>query len=406
MITLYLDADFQSSSLKSKLSLQYTGNNKKQLLGPVKSEIHKSATRGKMITTSSTPYFAFSNHFHSPYDIVIAPRLNCIVVSDFGNERLMFFYLMSKNYRKSVPVAFMPTGLCVEERGCTSSRLWNVSSTTTTNTSTSPRALDSNDEQSSDDDDDDDNEFNDEEKNREDALILAGGYCHLMKVNLKVLWKTNNIKLGALDRDYTWCVGILDESGRTEFKEPSSISISFGKTFRDNVVFVADNYNHAIKIVSTVDGSILQSITRYVSYSLGKEIHVKNPNIVNVECFTKFGEVIIASPDKNNIHIIREISPNEWILVKEIGNNSLYSPFGICIDQVSPFNYKLIVSDSYHSSLKILDRFTGQEEQTFGSKGKSLGQFHHPYGLCYNRRQQEILLVDRNNSRIQVINYS
>ncbi|EFC35817.1 predicted protein [Naegleria gruberi] len=214
------------------------------------------------------------------------------------------------------------------------------------------------------------------------------------------------IKLGALDRDYTWCVGILDESGRTEFKEPSSISISYGKTFRDNVVFVADNYNHAIKIVSTVDGSILQSITRYVSYSLGKEIHVKNPNIVNVECFTKFGEVIIASPDKNNIHIIREISPNEWILVKEIGNNSLYSPFGICIDQVSPFNYKLIVSDSYHSSLKILDRFTGQEEQTFGSKGKSLGQFHHPYGLCYNRRQQEILLVDRNNSRIQVINYS
>jgi len=84
--------------------------------------------------------------------------------------------------------------------------------------------------------------------------------------------------------------------------------------------------------------------------------------------------------------------------VKGDANGQFRSPFGICYDAK---NQHILVSDSDNHRIQIFNR-NGDFMCTFGSKGKDNGQLDYPGQLSIQPSTNRIVVADERNNRIQV----
>lgn len=105
------------------------------------------------------------------------------------------------------------------------------------------------------------------------------------------------------------------------------------------------------------------------------------------------------------LHQVLKLSP-EGKLLMQIGEpfvpgNDQYH-FNMPTDVAVSTNGDIYVSDGYENSRVVKYSREGNYLNQWGSKGSSAGQFDLPHSIAFNNDENEILVVDRGNSRVQI----
>ena len=76
------------------------------------------------------------------------------------------------------------------------------------------------------------------------------------------------------------------------------------------------------------------------------------------------------------------------------------NPTGVCYDQK---NQRILVSDRNNNRIQIFDK-QGRFLKLFGSEGSNNGQFQYPEQICLQPNTNNILVADKSNHRVQQFN--
>ncbi len=76
-------------------------------------------------------------------------------------------------------------------------------------------------------------------------------------------------------------------------------------------------------------------------------------------------------------------------------------PSSVCFDNQ---NNQVIVCDSWNNRIQVFDSDTLQFHSMFGSHGNESNQFKYPYGICVQPFTGNLLVCDTGNNRIQIFN--
>lgn len=87
----------------------------------------------------------------------------------------------------------------------------------------------------------------------------------------------------------------------------------------------------------------------------------------------------------------------DWIPLKQIGEEHLYRPTGVAMDE----DRKVYVADDQLHSIRVFDK--GHLIKTIGWEGSKPGELNHPWFLAINTKQQ-LVVADCQNCRVQIFN--
>ncbi len=82
------------------------------------------------------------------------------------------------------------------------------------------------------------------------------------------------------------------------------------------------------------------------------------------------------------------------------GQGEFNYPWGVCFDSK---NQRILISDGDNHRVQLFDT-KGKFVAMFGSKGSGQGQFNNPQGICIQPTTNNIVVAEENNHRIQVFN--
>ena len=215
-------------------------------------------------------------------------------------------------------------------------------------------------------------------------------------------------------------------SGQGEFNGPRGVAVD-----DDGNVLVADTMNNRIQKF-TADGKFITAVGRkgkkelefdyptgiaihptskriYVSESLNKRVQILNPDLTSHSTFnvkTSKGGLRGIAFDKSarNVYIGKEslaetsiqVSTEKGDHLRWLGYDELKGPHDVSIDS----NDTVYVCDTYNYRICIFD-CKGHFLQSFGSKGRQLGQFNCPKGLAVDENGL-IYVSDSDNDRVQI----
>ncbi|KAG2392059.1 hypothetical protein C9374_013544 [Naegleria lovaniensis] len=367
---------------------------------PFKYNFTLKGTLGNATTFDSCSTNVNGIDFSFPRDVKISYRHSLIVVSDFGNSRIVLFDLMTRKFVTSIPLSFHPQCL----------------------------AFDTNDM---------------------DSLIVTLSYCHVCKFRIFNRGEPIVRK---------WQVGISnnmihenDEENRTtpnnlppftnnssktpKFYYPMGVAVIPKRNYESSDIYICNSGYNQIEILNSFDGSLIRSISTLVHHRL--EIHSQihepwsiavlfsnkmNPKIVISEYWNS--KIKILSPAINN----SDANQHYWDIKKSIsilGNDEEYTsmpendhnmnsqqgtavssnqpdyfvcPMGLCVDRSTG---NIIVSDSMNHRIMVFHK-SGKFLKSFGSFGifNKSEKLYAPFGMCVNERTGELFVVDENNHRI------
>ena len=80
-----------------------------------------------------------------------------------------------------------------------------------------------------------------------------------------------------------------------------------------------------------------------------------------------------------------------------LGNGQFNGPYGVAVDQR---NNQILVADTSNHRIQIFDE-KGSFLRVFGSQGNGVGQFEHPSGVIVDQ-QRNYVVTDYSNHRIQI----
>ncbi len=217
-------------------------------------------------------------------------------------------------------------------------------------------------------------------------------------------------------------------SGKGQFKCPRGVAVD-----DDANILVADADNHRIQKFSA-DGQFITAVGShgvkplqfkyptsiaihpinkrvYVSDSSNHRVHILNSDLTPHSVFGSKGfnkgqfylPRGIAFDNKKNVYVSEErentriqVFTAEGKHLRWLGDAKLNSPFDVCIDS----NDNAYVCDSDNHQICIFDS-SGTLLRSFGTKGKSPGQFDRPYGITIDKNG--ILYVsDYDNGQVQI----
>lgn len=154
----------------------------------------------------------------------------------------------------------------------------------------------------------------------------------------------------------------------------------------DDVILVADEWNHRIQQFNIRTGEVVKSFGRFGA----SDGEFASP--VGV-CLNVNGHVVVAELNNNRVQVL---TPNGQTLYKvgDRGEKTFDHPLS-CITHKN----LLIVSDSRNNCIKVFET-SGKFLYKFGEEGEGDGQFKGPFGLCVDK-QGNLLVCDQCNGRIQ-----
>ena len=212
-------------------------------------------------------------------------------------------------------------------------------------------------------------------------------------------------------------------NGEGQFKEPCGVAVD-----DDENILVADSGNDRIQkftadgkfiiAVGSVGSKPLQFNTPtgiavhphnkliYVSESVNHRIQILKPNLAFHKFFDN-GEFCqprgIAFDSKRNVYVgeCREttriqVFTQEGQHLRWLGYTKLNRPFDVCIDS----NDIAYVCDTCNHRIHIFDS-SDKLLNSFGTKGKSPGQFNYPYGITIDKNGL-LYVSDYDNGRVQI----
>ena len=217
-------------------------------------------------------------------------------------------------------------------------------------------------------------------------------------------------------------------SGKGQFKYPRGVAVDDDA---DNIL-VADSSNHRIQKF-TADGKLIiavgsleskplqfncptgiavhpESKLIYVSESVNHRVQVLKPNLASHKLFGSSGSGKgefyqprgIAFDSKQNVYV-GECRANTHIQVftqgehsRWLGDTKLNCPFDVCIDS----NDIAYVCDTNNHRICIFDS-SGTLLHSFGTQGKSPGQFSAPYGITIDNNGL-LYVNDYYNGQVQI----
>ena len=150
----------------------------------------------------------------------------------------------------------------------------------------------------------------------------------------------------------------------------------------DDVILVADEWNHRIQQFHIRTGEVVKSFGRFGA----KDGEFASP--VGV-CLDDNGHVFVAELNNNRIQVLTR------------DGQALYKVGDTFDHPLSCVTHKnlLFVSDSRNNCIKVFD-VSGKFLYKFGEGGEGDGQFKGPFGLCVDRGG-ELLVCDQFNGRVQ-----
>jgi len=163
-------------------------------------------------------------------------------------------------------------------------------------------------------------------------------------------------------------------------------------------IFITDRLNSRVQSWSLSEQSFLSCIGRFGS----GDGEFYNPQGVAI--------------DKHHRRIvIGDTLNNRLVFLSSIDLLLLFSVGGIQGSQPGEFHYpsratidddrhRIIVADTENHRVQVLSSIDGSFLFEFGSKGKQLGQFNHPQGLCI-ANQGRIIVADTGNYRLQAFTH-
>ncbi|XP_065180466.1 E3 ubiquitin-protein ligase TRIM71-like isoform X2 [Sycon ciliatum] len=171
-------------------------------------------------------------------------------------------------------------------------------------------------------------------------------------------------------------------NGRVQFTDPRGITIS-----KDGKVFIADTYNHRVK-VTTLDGTYIRDIGKRGSGNA----EFKDPSDVAVDAD---GDLVVVDKDNKRLQVLHQ----DGSYVKTIGNSAIGKSFGVAALSLPQHGICYAVTDYNDSCVRVFEK-GGRQLNKFGTAGSGPGQFNHPWGIISSNGR--LLVMDSDNHRIQV----
>jgi DNA-binding beta-propeller fold protein YncE len=217
-------------------------------------------------------------------------------------------------------------------------------------------------------------------------------------------------------------------SGEGQFKEPRGVVVD-----NDDNIMIADALNHRIQKF-TADGKFIVAMGSlgsqplqfnyptgiavnpenkliYVSESVNYRVQILKPNLAFHKSFGSLGSDKgqfdqprgIAFDSKQNVYVSEhsmntciQIFTQEGEHLRWLGDARLNCPYDVCIDS----NDIAYVCDRFNHRVCIFDS-NGTLFHSFGTKGKSPGQFNGPCGITVDKNGL-LYVSEYDNGRVQI----
>ena len=216
------------------------------------------------------------------------------------------------------------------------------------------------------------------------AILTCSNHC-IYKVDIRQCIKTN--KFTPL-----WRSG---QPGKTQhFNTPCGLVVMHRKKNEptllpqqqhdENLVFVCDLWNNQIKILGTKSGNLLESISQ-----MG-DITLSGPWIVDIN---HQGDLVVAEYCKR-VQVIRRVG-NGWVSILQVGNTPNCSFLQCCGVVMDRTTHNILLCDRDNHAIQVINGLNGQLVTTFKDR------FDKPRGICIDEWTGQLLVADCENKMIR-----
>ncbi|KAG2383142.1 hypothetical protein C9374_004479 [Naegleria lovaniensis] len=301
------------------------------------------------LVDSNTTYATNNEPLSNPYDVKLSYPCNCILVSDYFQNRIMVFDLETKQFKTTIKTIPRPHCLCIETN-------YNA-------------------------------QFN-------DALLVGCNDRSVYKYDLKslieasvnkkqhhaLIWKQSD------QLEYPSGMVVAYQYFRNLSSPKSPVSTRQQDTLR--IVYVCDYTKNCIHLIRLQDGEIISR------FGLNDGIVLQGPWGIDMN---ELGELIVGETGSNRIQFLKPDGMGSCVSVKSFGQNG---------NGNGQFNFlRGIVYDRACKQIMTCD-FSGRRIQVFDRNGEYLTSYYDqiqgPYNFCINDLTREVFIADYSKKRIVV----